>query len=356
MQRAAAPPRARPQLAAQARPHPHRGWVTMEDVARAAGVSAMTVSRVLKTPDKVAESTRARVRAAIDALGYVPDSVAGALASRESRLVAALVSTMGGSIFTSTIDGLNAALAEADHQLLLGTTEYSARSEEALLVTLLGRRPDGLVLTSTEHTATARRMLAAAQIPVVEIWDLPKTPIDTAVGFCNRSAGEAMARLLVELGYRRIGFLAGSVGSDRRGRLRRKGYEAVITAAGLGPPRSLAAPPKASLVDAGAAALGPFLERWPDTDAIFCASDALALGVYCEARRRGLAVPGRLAVAGFGDFEFAGDAGLGFTTVSIPGRRIGTEAGRLLLARKSGAPGLPHKVDVGFTVIRRLSA
>ena len=335
---------------------PMGAWATMADVAAVAGVSTMTVSRVLRSPAKVAAATRARVQAAILALGYVPDGIAGSLASGESRLVAALVSTVAGSIFVSTIDGLGAALAEAGHQLLVGSTDYSPASEEALLTALLRRRPDGLVLTSAEHTPATTRMLRAARLPVVEVWDLPERPLDLAVGFSNRAAGAALTGLLVELGYRRIGFVGGFFAGDRRGRRRFDGYAEVLAAKGLGPPRHLPVPGGTNLVEAGAAAFSRFLERWPDTDAVFCASDALALGALCEARRRGLAVPGRVAIAGFGDFEFAGEGGLGLTTVRVPGRRIGLEAARLLLARKAGTPDLPRRLDLGFELVRRSSA
>ena len=343
---------------------PHR-WVTMQDVARAAGVSTITVSRVLRTPAKVKVATRDRVQAAVRELGYVPDQVAGSLSSRESRLVAALVSTLSGSIFASTVDGLARSLREADHQLLLGTTEYSTASEQALIATALSRRPDGIVLTSGEHTPAARAMLAGAGIPVVEVWELPEDPVDMAVGFSNIEAGRAMTRHLHAVGRRRSGFVGGSrpaggnegaTEGDRRGRLRRQGYAATLAELGLGEPRIVPEPAVGSMVERGARDLAALLERWPDTDAVFCSSDSVALGAVSEARRRGIAVPDRLAVAGFGDFEFAGDSGLGLTTVSIPGHAIGAEAGRLLLAAKRGEKPETRILDLGFAIVRRATA
>lgn len=342
-------------------PEPHR-WVTMQDVARAAGVSTITVSRVLRTPEKVKAATRGRVEAAVRALGYVPDQVAGALSSRESRMVAALVSTLAGSIFASTVDGLAQSLRDAGHQLLLGTTEYSSATEEALVATALGRRPDGIVLTSGAHTPAARAMLANAGIPVVEVWELPADPVDMAVGFSNLEAGRAMTRHLHATGRRRIGFIGGGqLGAeagdgDRRGRLRRQGYEAALAEFGLGAPRLVPAPAAGSMVQRGARDLAALLARWPDTDAVFCSSDSVALGAVSEARRRGIAVPTDLAVAGFGDFEFAGDSGLGLTTVRIPGHGIGAEAGRMLLAAKRGEPVATPILDLGFTIVRRATA
>ena len=332
-------------------------WITLRDVARRAGVSAMTVSRALKAPDRVAPATRARVAAAVAALGYVPDQAARGLASRHSRLVAALVSTVADSIFASTIDGLAESLRAHEYHLLLGTTGYSPASEEELLLAILSRRPDGLVLTSGVHTETCRRLLEGAGVPVVEVWELPEEPIDMAVGFSNVEAGRAMTRFLVELGYRRIA-LVGDLGpDDHRGRLRRDGYRLALEEGGLGAPR-VAPPGAAGLgpIEAGARSLARVLDAFPDTDAAFCTSDAVALGALSEARRRGLGVPERLAIAGLGDLDVAGEAGLRLTTVRVPGREIGVEAGRLVVARRSGEQRGPAVVDLGFELVRRATA
>lgn len=332
------------------------GWVTMADVAAKAGVSTMTVSRVLKHPERVKPETRTRVQAAIEALGYVPNAGAGALVSRESRLVAALVSTLTGSIFTSTIAGLGEALRAAGHELLLGTTDYSPASEEALLKATLARRPDGLVLSTDRHTRAARRLLSRAAVPVVEIWQLPEQPIDMAVGFSNLAAGRAMTHFLADRGYRRIAFL-GSLGeNDHRGRRREEGYREALLARGLGEPRTFGTGTLAASLDDGAIGLARLIERWPDCDAIFCGSDPIAMGALTEAGRRGLRVPDDLAIAGFGDFDYAGDAGLGLTTVRVPGQRIGQEAARLILARKAGELEGPLVVNLGFEIIRRRTA
>jgi len=328
----------------------------MKDVARMAGVSTITVSRVLRMPEKVKPATREKVESAVHALGYVPDQIAGSLSSRKTRQVAAVVSTLAGSIFASTVDGLAQSLREHGHELLLGTTEYSSTSEENLIATALSRRPDGLVLTSGDHTPLARRMLAHAGVPVVEVWDIPEAPFDMAVGFSNVEAGRAMTRFLHQTGRRRIAFIGGLHEGDHRGRLRRQGYATALQELGLGPPRSIADPMIVSMVERGARNLGELLERWPDTDAIFCASDSVALGALSEARRRGHAVPEALAIAGFGDFEFAGEFGLGLTTVRIPGYAIGATAGQMIMRRKRGELDAPKIVDLGFEIVRRGSA
>lgn len=340
------------------------GRATMHDVAREAGVSAMTVSRALNQPDKVAASTKQRIAEAVARLGYVPDQVAGSLASGESRLVAALVSTLTGSIFASTIQGLNDGLRAEGHELLLGTTDYSKDSEEALLRATLSRRPDGVVLTSGVHTEATRDLLAQLHVPVVEVWDLPERPIDTAVGFSNLAAGRAMTSFLGELDYKRIGFIGAFGANDHRGRERREGYRAQLQESGQGPAREVRDGamgqgddwPSGSMIECGARALTFLLEAHPDCDAVFCGSDAAALGALMEAGRLGLVVPDRLAIAGLGDFEYAGEHGLGLTTLAIPGEEIGLEAARLLLARKRGEVAPGQRVDLGFTPIRRATA
>ncbi|HEX8375935.1 MAG TPA: LacI family DNA-binding transcriptional regulator, partial [Geminicoccaceae bacterium] len=254
---------------------PPGGW-RMEDVARRAGVSQMTVSRALRTPEKVASATRARIAAAVAELDYVPDLVAGGLAARRSGLVAVIVSTLENSIFAATVQGLSAALHGQGYAVLLGASDYSREGEEELLRAVLGRRPDGIVLTDHVHSPAARRLLTAAGVPVVETWELPAAPIDVAVGFSNHAAGRAMVLALHGYGYRRIAFVGSAAEDDRRGRLRREGYSAALAELGAGPPREVGLPAAVIGITDGPAALGALLAAYPDADAAFCVVDALA--------------------------------------------------------------------------------
>jgi LacI family transcriptional regulator, gluconate utilization system Gnt-I transcriptional repressor len=330
-------------------------WVTMSEVARHAGVGNITVSRVIRTPGKVAPETRQRVEAAIRELGYVPDQTAGALSSNRSRIVGALISTLGDSVFASTIDGLSRTLRQAGHELLLTSTDYEPRIEEDAVRTLLGRRPDGLVLTSTTHTGPVRALLAAARVPVVEIWELPEQPIGHVVGFSNREAGRAITAYLIGTSRRRIVFLGGDRPHDRRGHRRFEGYRDALETAGLGPPRQVPGnAPDLPNVAFGARALAEALQRWPDADAAVCASDSVALGALCEANRLGVTVPGALAVTGFGGLEMSHPSALDLTTIEFPGEEIGrVAAGILLRPEQADAPAI---VDLGFRLARRGTA
>jgi LacI family gluconate utilization system Gnt-I transcriptional repressor len=331
------------------------GWPTMQDVAQRARVSPMTVSRVLNEPDKVAPETRERVRAAIAELGYVPDRLAGGLSSRRSGLITALVSTLTNSIFAPTIDGLTTTVRQAGYEVLLGSTDYSMASEEALISAALSRRPDGLLLTGTIHTDGARQLLQNAGVPVVETWDLPKDPLDMAVGFSNLDAGRAMTQALQSYGYRRIAFIGSGGEQDTRGRLRFEGYRKALARSGADDPIFVETREGPSISD-GAQAMARLLESHPEADAVFCGSDAIAAGALLECRRRSVAVPGRLAIAGFGDFEIAPETALDLTTVRIPGHDIGERAGEMLIAAIEGERAEPAVIDVGFEIVRRSSA
>ena len=202
----------------------------MEDVARAAGVSMITVSRALNKPDKLAPATLARVRAAIASLRYVPNLTAGSLASNRSRIVAIIVPTIANSIFSDTIDGLAQTLAQHHYQLLLGQTQYRMDEEAALVEAFLGRRVDGLVLTGIKHARGVRSRVQRAGIPIVETWDLSTRPIDMIVGFSNRAAGDAAARHLAGKGYRALAYIGGS---DDRSVARLAGFREGARACGV---------------------------------------------------------------------------------------------------------------------------
>jgi LacI family gluconate utilization system Gnt-I transcriptional repressor len=331
----------------------------MSDVARLAGVSKMTVSRVL-AGHSVAADTRERVCRAIDQLGYVADAAAGALSSGRSEFVAVLVPSLSSSNFSDTVRGLTDALEPHGLQLLLGDTDYDLEREERLVRSMLRHQPRCMALTGAQHTDATRKLLERSAIPVVEMWDLPTRPIDTAVGFSNVRAARAMVRHLAERGYRRIGFLGGASELDRRGLDRLKGYQAEIKALGLCAPRVVRLGDSPITMSHGGPAMAAMLEQWPDTDAVMCVSDMSAFGAIMECHRRGLSVPADVAVAGFGNFEVATCCHPTITTVSVDAYGIGLHTGEALLgalqARDDGAPAESRSIRIDYTIVARESA
>lgn len=317
---------------------PRKRQTRMAEVAARAGVSTMTVSRALRTDGLVSEETRRRILDVVDELGYVLDLSAGALSSQRTGFVAALVPSINNSNFSDTVRGLTEAVEAQGLQVLLGYTDYDLEKEERLVRAMLSRRPDGMIVTGGRHTEKARRMLAASGIPVVETWDLPAEPIDSVVGFSNAEATRALVHRLHERGYRRIAFVGGTTNRDTRGADRGLGYQRAVAELGLPAGRTVSFGKPPISMDQGAQAIVRLLERWPDVDAAICVSDLSAFGAIMECHRRGWAVPGRIAIAGFGDFEVSRCSWPRITTVAVDCHAIGAEAGRVLLRAVGRAP------------------
>jgi LacI family transcriptional regulator, gluconate utilization system Gnt-I transcriptional repressor len=328
------------------------GAVTLHEVARLAGVAPITASRAVNTPAQVSDEVRRKVAEAIAQTGYVPNRLAGGLASSRSRLIAAVVPTISGTVFLETVQSLTESLAGQGYQLMLGQSGYDVQREDALLDAIIGRRPDGIVLTGILHSAQGRRRLQAAGIPVVETWDLTPAPIDMLVGFSHVAVGREVAAYLLARGRRRLAIVSGD---DERARRRLDAFVATAAEHGLADVQVVLVPAPTTL-RSGRAALAELLGRDASIDAVFCSSDLLALGVMTEAQARGLAVPERLAVIGFGDLEFAADLHPALTTVRINGAEIGRQAARFIVDRAEGRPVPARIVDIGFSIIRRDSA
>jgi len=303
---------------------------TMVDIARAAGVSPMTVSRAFKSDGAVTDATRKAILAAAEDLGYVFDSVASNLRSQRTGFVAVTIPSINNANFADTVDALSEGLSQRQLQILLGYTNYDIIEEERLIDQLLRRRPEALVVTGGNHTARARRLLSNAGIPVVEIWDLPEDPIGHVVGFSNAGAVRAMVAHFVARGKTRIAFIGGDAERDKRGSDRRAGFIAAMQSHGLDSTRLIAAGPPPISMREGANSMRQLINSLPDTEAVICVSDLSAFGALSECQRQGIPVPGRFSVAGFGDYEIGAVSVPSLTTINPFPREIGTRAAALI--------------------------
>lgn len=325
----------------------------MADVARMAAVSVITVSRVLREPEHVADATRARVLDAVKAVGYVPNLVARSLKSRRSGIVAAVIPSVTHSIVAEVTRGMNGVLKEHGLHLLLGDSGFSPQEEEELVAAFLARRCDAIYLTGTTHTRHTRTMLEAARIPVVEAGGLADHPIDMTVGYSNRDAARAITQALIDRGRRRIAYV-GQAGRDvvDRVRDRHAGYCDALAANGL--PVAASAQVEVELsFRGGAAGLAALVERRGGLDAVFCTSDVIAVGVMFECQRRGIAVPGTLAITGMDDQEIVSQCVPAISTVRMPRFEMGRRAAQMLCDRLAGRDPGSLAVDLGFRLVLR---
>ncbi|MGH8783278.1 LacI family DNA-binding transcriptional regulator [Paraburkholderia sp.] len=324
--------------------------MTLEDLAERVGVTKMTVSRALNSPELVSVDTLQRVREAVRQTGYTPDLIAGSLASTRSRLVVALIPAMAGSVFQETVEVLTTELAAAGYQLLIGQSGYDESREDVLLDAVIGRRPAGIVLTGVAHSESARLKLRASGIPVVETWDLTTDPIDMLVGFSHEKVGRAAAEFLRERGATRPAVLTPS---DRRAHARTEAFLKAWRNADSIPVVTLQSP--AHLGD-GRRALASLLDGHAVPDAVFCGADTIALGVLMEAHARKIDVPRQLRVIGYGDLNFARETTPALSTVRVDGTKIGSLAAAMLMDRIEKRGSLERTVDVGFSIVERESA
>lgn len=316
---------------------------TLAAVAERARVSSITVSRVVRLPALVAPQTRARVEAAMRELGYVPNLVAGSLASARTGAVGVLVPTIANSIFADTVQGLSDTLEPLGYAVILAQSGYDAAREDRMLSALLARRPEAIIMVGSPATAEGAGLLRRARIPVVETWDLPATAIDAVAGFDNVAAGAAVGEHLAAQGRRHLAFIGGD---DPRATRRWSGFRDAALAAGLPAPRRLILDRNAS---AGAAALASL----PGADAVFAANDAHAIGLLAGLREAGLARSGRgpdqpVAVIGLGDLEMGRLIAPSLSTIRVHGAAIGRAAATLTIERSG-----PRRIDLGFELVLR---
>jgi LacI family transcriptional regulator, gluconate utilization system Gnt-I transcriptional repressor len=322
-------------------------------------VSTMTVSRALRDGASIAPATRDRIKKAIDDIGYVLDQSAGSLSSKRTGFVAALIPSINNSNFADTARGLSDSLAGTGLQLLLGYTEYSVEKEENLIEAMLRRRPEAIVVTGGRHTGRGRKLLEQSGVPVIETWDLPKSPVRHVVGFSNADASAALVRYLHGKGYQKIAFIGGTTNRDTRGADRRAGYEHAIAELGLNHSQviSFGTPPIS--MKQGGEAVVRLIEQWPDVEAAICVSDLSAFGALVECQRRKWSVPDRIAIAGFGDFEISSCCYPSITTVGVHCYEIGFRAGELLLraieGERGGRPVPPETIITDYAMIPRES-
>ncbi|MBG6209677.1 LacI family gluconate utilization system Gnt-I transcriptional repressor [Labrenzia sp. EL_126] len=307
-----------------------QGPVTMRDVAKAAGVSRMTVSRALRKDSPVSLRTREHILKVVREMNYVPDQMAGSLTTRKSGFVATLLPSLNNLHFALTVQSLTEELEEIGLQILLGHTDYSAEREEEILETMLRRRPEAIVLSYDGHTDRTIELMRDANVPVIEIWETPADPIEHTVGFSNFDAARQMTQRLIDEGYSRIAFLGEGQDDWTRGAARRNGFLQAMRDARLSAHRMIRYGIPPLTIDSGSEAVAQLLADFPDTDCVFCVSDVAAFGVQSRLISEGYAIPGDIAVAGFGNFEVSRYAVPKLSTVVVDPVRIGSETGKLL--------------------------
>ncbi len=326
----------------------------LKDVAKVAGVSAITVSRVLTDPTKVSEKLRSKVEDAVRETGYIRNHAASALASSRSGVIAVIIPSLSNIVFNDVLQGIYQAVKPHNLQVVLGDCHYSPLEEEKLIATLLGQSPEGFILTGTDQTDYARRLLVRADIPIVQIMELTDKPIDMNIGFSHFNAGYDMTRHLLEKGYRSIGFLGARM--DPRTQQRMAGFKQALTDWPEPCSSYIQTTPQSSSVKLGGQLLQAVVaESNGKCDAVFCCNDDLALGALFESKRMNISVPDDIAICGFNDLESSSLVEPAITSVASPRFDMGHKAVEMLVNAFGKPKQTTAPLDVGYQIMTRRS-
>ncbi len=339
-------------------PPPPRRPLTLRDVSEASGVSEMTVSRVLRNKGDVSAATRQRVQDAAKRLGYVPNKIAGSLASSRVNLVAVIIPSLKNMVFPEVLAGVSEALDGTELQPVVGVTDYLQEKEESVLFEMLSWRPSGIIIAGLEHSEASQAMLAQAGIPVVEIMDIDGDPIDCCVGISHRRAGREMAELILDAGYRRVGFMGTKMPRDHRARKRFEGFTRTLAKAGfeiadqefyLG----------GSALAKGREMTQAMLERTPDLDFLYYSNDMIGAGGLLYVMDKGYDIPGDIGLAGFNGVELLEGLPRQLATMDACRKEIGVTAAKMIASHYETGPDsyekrveLSPKTAVGDTLLR----
>jgi LacI family gluconate utilization system Gnt-I transcriptional repressor len=315
-----------------------RRTLTLRDVSEASGVSEMTVSRVLRNRGDVSDATRERVLEAARALGYVPNKIAGALASQRVNLVGVVIPSLSNMVFPEVLAGISDTLEDTGLQPVVGVTNYSPEREETVIYEMLSWRPSGMIVAGLEHTDASRAMLAQAGIPIVEIMDIDGDAVDSAVGISHRRAGRQMAEAIIAAGYRRIAFCGTMMPYDHRAKKRLEGFEEALRKAGL----ELA---DREYYSGGSALLkgremtDAVLKRTPDVDFLYYSNDMIGAGGLLYCLDKGIDVPGKIGLAGFNGVELLDGLPRRLATMDACRLEIGRRAAQIIAGKHEGTVG-----------------
>lgn len=322
---------------------------TIKDVARMAGVSLMTVSRAINTPDQVSPKTLELVKSAIRQCGYIPNRLAGGLSSQRTRQVAVLVPSLSNLVFADLLSGLGSVLEPSGMQMMVFNYHYRQAHMEEQIPHALSWAPEGLVVVG-QIPSNISEMLRLRHLPVVEAIELLEDPVDCNVGIAHDQAGAAMARYLIGLGYKKAALISATVSLAQRTKCRVDGFCSCFSEAGLEYPQHIHLQGRSSISE-GKRAMHSILSQHERPEVIFCANDDLAFGAMIACQEAGFNVPDDIGIAGFNGLDIALECRPCISTVKVDRRSIGVTAGNLIMERISGG-NVGKKIDAGFTIFK----
>ncbi|AIS17711.1 LacI family transcriptional regulator [Pseudomonas rhizosphaerae] len=327
------------------------GLPTLAEVAKLSGVSPITASRALRGVSTVAPQLASKVLEAAQALGYVVNPAARALASAQSQSVVVLIPSLSNQLFIDTLEAIHGVMRPRGLEVLIGNFHYDVDEEENLIRNYLAYKPGGILLTGMSRTERSQAMLHNSGVPCVHMMELGADGGGACVGFSQEQAGAVAARHLLDAGRRRLGYVAAQL--DPRVMQRAKGFRAALETAGVHDPQLEVLCPQPSSIGLGGELFADLMRRHPDVDGVFFCNDDLAQGAIYEAQRQGIAIPGRVGMVGFNDLPGSAHLVPRLTSIRTPRAEIGRKAAQMLLDSMDGKSHCAGAIDLGFELVVR---
>lgn len=328
--------------------------IGLRDVADAAQVSLMTVSRALRGVEGVSEARRSEIQQLAKKMNYTPNNNARSLAVSNSTLVGISFPTLFADVFAHMLDGMRETFEMAGLSTVVNTTNYERKTELIWVEHLLSWRPAGIVLTGCDHHRDVRRKLRRAGVPTLEIWDLTDKPIDVNVGIDHYKAGYELGRYVAGLGYLKPAFVDATTGRDARAIKRKQGIECAFRERKNSRPLVTTVQKNSNSFMAGQAGTYELMQQVEPPDVIFYVNDHIAFGGMSACHSLGITVPDDIGIVGFNALDLTSVLPVALTTARTPRRDLGVVGARNLILRIKGVEPdesveLPVEIITGAT-------
>ncbi|MCB1833128.1 MAG: LacI family DNA-binding transcriptional regulator [Geminicoccaceae bacterium] len=325
------------------------GATTLADVAREAGVSVITVSRVIRNAGPISDKTRDKVMKAVRKTGYRPNPIAVSLVSRASNLIAVIIPSLSNIVYADVLRGINETVTKGGFRTTFGLTEYDMGEELRLVESLLAWRPAALFLAGVEHLPETEALIRQSNVRCIEFMELRDDPLDVVIGFSHEEAGRQSARYLLSRGYERIGYVGHDLKRDLRAARRYRAFRETVEEAGYRLIDERVVDTQSS-VEAGRASTADILAEPGRIDAIYFSNDDMAIGGYFHCLAAGIGMPDDLAIMGFNGLDIGQQMPQRLTTILTRRLDIGRHAGEAALALNSDRTVAPIQ-NIGFDLI-----
>ncbi len=313
------------------------GKITLTEVAEFVGVSAMTVSRALRMPEKVNPELRDRIDAAVSQLGYVPNLQARNLASVHSDLILAVVPTFSSPGFLPVSEALQKVLTERGYTMMFMESGHDGQSEQKTFEKMLAYNPAAIIQFNIDTIESCTQLLANVDVPILEIGALNTHPVGMCIGVDYGKAVKQIVTHLADASLKNIALLC-TPANNTMFRQLLSGWNTAMLALNRSPHRVVTTH-LPSTIATGVNIFKDMMITWGDLDALICTSDEMACGCMMACHSAGIKVPNTVAIASLGGGVLSTVCSPALTTVEFPWHDIGVKAGKALLELLNDKPG-----------------